>query len=66
MTSNELLMLAVGLTLGMHLMNAMHAYWGWRDDRRSAARTRADMKRSAGDRYLHSLRIYQLQHRSRV
>lgn len=64
MTPNEISMLAIGLALGSQGMTLLHAYWASKDARRSAARAQAAMKRSAGDRYLSSLRLYQLQHRS--
>ncbi|WP_432135169.1 hypothetical protein [Streptomyces sp. bgisy154] len=63
MTSNEILMLAVGLILGMQGMNTLHAYWASRDAHRSATAAEAAMKRAAGDRYLSSLRLYRLQQR---
>jgi hypothetical protein len=66
MTSNELLMLATGFALGAHLMAVLHLFWDRQDARRADARARAAFKRSAGDRYLSSLRLYQLQHRSQV
>lgn len=66
MTDSELLMLATGFMLGAQMMNVIHAYWSSKDARRSATEAQAAFKRSAGDRYLSSLRLYQLQHRSRV
>lgn len=63
MTSNELLMLVVGMGLGAHLMNLMHAYWASKDARRSATQAQAAIKRAAGDHYLNSLRLYQIQQR---
>jgi hypothetical protein len=64
MTSNEISMLAIGLTLGAQSTNALHAYWAGKDARRAAALARAAVKRAAGDRYLNSLRLYQLQQRT--
>ncbi|MER8004961.1 hypothetical protein [Streptomyces sp. NPDC094149] len=66
MTTNEIVMLALGIALGAHLMNILNAYWSSRDARRSATEAQAAMKRAAGDRYLGSLRLYQLQRRGRV
>jgi hypothetical protein len=65
-TPNEIQMLITGVALGAQGMAMLHAYWASKDARRSAARAAAAVKRSAGDRYLSSLRLYQLQHRSRV
>ncbi|MET7914437.1 hypothetical protein ABZU45_00600 [Streptomyces avermitilis] len=64
MTPNEIQMLIVGAALGAQLMNLLHVWWDMRDGRRSAAASRAAVKRAAGDQYLNSLRLYQLQHRS--
>lgn len=36
MTDNEILMLATGIAFGAQLMNALHAFWGWRDTHRDA------------------------------
>ena len=63
MTTNELLMLVVGMSLGAQLMNLVHAYWASKDARRSAAQAKAAIKRAAGDHYLSSLRLYQIQQR---
>jgi len=64
MTSNEISMLVVGLALGSQGVNVVHAYWASRDARRSAIAAQAAVKRAAGDRYVSSLRLYQLQHRT--
>ncbi|MET7321310.1 hypothetical protein [Streptomyces sp. NPDC005549] len=61
MTSNEILMLAVGLFTGAQLTNLMHAVWASRDARRNATAAQAAAKRAAGDRYLSSLTLYRLQ-----
>ena len=66
MTPSEIQMLIVGIALGAHCMNVMHSYWSLKDARRSAAAARASAKRAAADRYFHSLRIYQIEQRSRV
>ncbi|MFD5050851.1 hypothetical protein ACFWMH_10470 [Streptomyces tendae] len=60
MTSNEILMLAVGLFTGVQLTNLMHAVWASRAARRSAAEAEAAVKRAVGDRYLNSFRQYQI------
>ncbi|MFG2683136.1 hypothetical protein [Streptomyces sp. NPDC048392] len=60
MTTNETLVLAVGLLTGAQCMNLMHAYWASQDARRSIARAEATLKRLAGDRYLSSFRLYRL------
>jgi hypothetical protein len=66
MTDTEIQMLITGVALGAQGMSLLHAYWSSKDARRGAARAAAAVKRAAGDRYLSSLRLYQLQHRSRV
>lgn len=60
MTTNEIMMLAVGLAFGAQSMNLLHAYWGAQAARRSKARAEATLKRLAGDRYLSSFRLYRL------
>lgn len=66
MTPNEIVTLALGIAVGAQLMNILNAYWSSQDARRSATEAQAAMKRAAGDRYLGSLRLYQLQHRGRT
>ncbi|MFJ9020778.1 hypothetical protein ACIRPU_12460 [Streptomyces sp. NPDC102259] len=66
MTANEISILAVGFALGWMVANVLHAYWASREASRSATAAQAAWKNAAGDRYLGSLRLYQLQHRSRV
>ncbi|UJV41600.1 hypothetical protein [Streptomyces sp. AMCC400023] len=66
MTESEIQMLLTGVALGAQGMSILHAYWASKDARLSATRAQAAAKRSAGDRYLSSLRIYQLQHRSQA
>lgn len=64
MTPNEIQMLFCGIAIGAEGMAGLYAFWNWRDARRDAVAARAAMKRSAGDRYLNSLRLYQLQQRT--
>ncbi|PAN01023.1 hypothetical protein CJI59_13960 [Streptomyces sp. Alain-F2R5] len=66
MTTNEILMLAVGLALGAQSMNALHAYWASKDARRAAAQSDAVLKRMAGDSFLSSFRLYRLQEHPRL
>ncbi|MFD9319309.1 hypothetical protein ACFWDQ_16695 [Streptomyces sp. NPDC060053] len=66
MTTTEITYLVTGIALGGQLMNVLHAYWASKDARRSETAACAALKRAAGDRYLNSLGLYQLQHRSRV
>jgi hypothetical protein len=66
MTESEIQMLLTGVALGAQGMSILHAYWASKDARRSATQAQAAMKRSAGDCYLSSLRLYQLQHRSQA
>ncbi|WP_306186938.1 hypothetical protein [Streptomyces sp. MK5] len=63
MTENEILLLATGFSLGAQTVNLLHFWWQRQDERRSAAAARAARHRSAGDCYLNSLRLYQLQAR---
>ncbi|USQ82653.1 hypothetical protein NFX46_02025 [Streptomyces phaeoluteigriseus] len=64
MTTNEISMLAIGITVGAQMMNVLNAYWASRDARRSETQAVAALKQATGDRYLNSLRLYQLQHRT--
>ncbi|MFF7290714.1 hypothetical protein [Streptomyces griseorubiginosus] len=66
MTPNEIQMLIVGTALGAQFMNILHSYWSMKDASRAAAAAKASAKRAAADRYFHSLRIYQIDQRSRV
>ncbi|MGW3936467.1 hypothetical protein [Streptomyces phaeochromogenes] len=66
MTPNEIQMLFVGVALGAQGMSLLHMFWNARDARRDERRAHAAAKRSAGDQYLHSLRLYRLTHRSEV
>ncbi|MGQ4358890.1 hypothetical protein [Streptomyces sp. SAS_272] len=66
MSDNEILMLCSGIALGGQGMNLLHAYWASKDAQRAAVRARVAAKQARGDQYLNSLRLYQLQHRSRV
>lgn len=66
MTPNELQVFVCGVLIGVYTMLIADIYWTWRDNRRDRRTAREAMRRSAGDRFLSSLRLYQLQHRSRV
>ncbi|MET7514050.1 hypothetical protein ABZS88_11320 [Streptomyces sp. NPDC005480] len=61
MTPHEIQILAVGIALGAHCMNATHMILAYRDDRRRDAAARRQARLLAADRYHHSLRLYQLQ-----
>lgn len=63
MTENEVLLLAVGFSLGAQFMNLLHFWWQRQDARRSQAAARAARHRAAGDCFLNSLRLYQLRAR---
>ena len=63
MTSNEVLMLAVGLTLGMQLANLLHAFWAAQDARRDQEWACQSARRASAALYLSSFRLYRLQHR---
>ncbi|GAA3854007.1 hypothetical protein GCM10023084_05290 [Streptomyces lacrimifluminis] len=66
MTDNEIQMLFVGVALGAQGVSLLHVFWNARDARRGHTAAEAARKRAAGDLYLSSLRLYRLQHRSRV
>ncbi|MFF5029223.1 hypothetical protein ACFY2J_34070 [Streptomyces collinus] len=66
MTANEILFLLYGVALGAIWMSVLHARWAAQDARRSRTAAEAARRRAAGDRYLSSLRLYQLQHRAGV
>jgi hypothetical protein len=65
-TTDEIVLLVTGIGIGVQFMTGLHMVWDMRDARRNEKVSRAAMKRAAGDRYLSSLRLYQLQHRSRA
>lgn len=60
MTVNEILFLIYGIAIGAQAMASLHAYWAHQDARRSRTAAKAARRRAAGDRYLASLRLYQL------
>ncbi|MFC8429885.1 hypothetical protein [Streptomyces sp. NPDC057253] len=64
MTSDEITLLAVGFGLGAQFMGVLNMWWDMRDARRNAAHSRHAWRQAAGDRYLSSLRLYQLQQRT--
>lgn len=64
MTANEIQMLVVGIALGAQLMGLLNMWWDRQDARRNAAHSRQAWRQAAGDRYLSSLRLYQLQQRT--
>ncbi|MGW8746516.1 hypothetical protein [Streptomyces sp. NPDC055794] len=63
MTPSEIQMLAIGLALGAQATQITYTIAGARAARRADATARAIAKRSAGDRYLRSLELYQVQQR---
>lgn len=64
MTSNEISMLPIGISLGAQLMTGLNAYWNWRDGRRALTASRKARRLAAADQYYRSLRLYQLQQRT--
>jgi hypothetical protein len=69
MNHHDIELLTIGMAIGVYLMLALQIIYGILDDRRdrkAGSAAMAAVKRSAGDRYLSSLRLYQLQHRSRA
>lgn len=63
MTVNELTMLICGFALGAWTIAAWHMVLDMRAARRDLARSKQARKRSAGDHFLNSLKLYQLQRR---
>ncbi|WP_329292893.1 hypothetical protein [Streptomyces pseudovenezuelae] len=66
MTTDEIVLFATGIGVGAQLMTFLHMVWDMRDARRNEKISRAAWRDAAGDRYLSSLRLYQLQQRSRA
>ena len=69
MSDNQIQIFCIGAAAGMDFMLLLQILYGILDDRRdrkAGSAARAAFKRAAGDRYLSSLRLYQLQQRSRV
>jgi hypothetical protein len=69
MSDHDIQLLVLGSAFGMYFMLLLQILYGILDDRRdrkAGSAALAAFKRSAGDRYLSSLRLYQLQQRSRV
>ncbi|KOG73532.1 hypothetical protein ADK77_08350 [Streptomyces antibioticus] len=66
MTVNEILFLIYGIAIGAQVMESVHAYWAHQDARRSRAAAETARRRAAGDHYLASLRLYQLQAERKV
>jgi hypothetical protein len=63
MTMNEIQLLAVGLVLGAWIVAVWHATLNLRDARRSLAESYQAQRRAAGDHFLRSLELYQVQQR---
>ncbi|QUI32460.1 hypothetical protein H9W91_17515 [Streptomyces alfalfae] len=66
MTNNEIVLLTVGIGIGAQAMAVAHMVGDMRTVRRAQTEAEAAVKAAAGDRYLSSLRLYQLQNRSRA
>lgn len=64
MTPSEIQMLITGAALGAQGMTVFHVVLDYRAERRSDRADRRRARIAAGDRYLSSLRLYRLQHRS--
>lgn len=64
MTPNEIQMLIVGAALGAQAMNVTHMVLDARVARRNERAARQDRRIAMADTYLHSLRLYRIQHRS--
>ncbi|MFF7949397.1 hypothetical protein [Streptomyces griseorubiginosus] len=66
MTTDEIVLFVTGIGVGAQLMAVLHMVWDMRDARRNAAHSRQVWRQAAGDRYLSSLRLYQLQQRTGI
>lgn len=60
MTTDEIVLFATGIGVGVQFMAVLHMVWDMRDARRNEKISRKAMKQAAGDHYLSSLRLYQL------
>ena len=63
MTPNEMQLRAVGYVLGAGTIVIVYMVLGMRDARRSLAESHQIRRRAAGDVYLRSLELYQVQQR---
>ena len=63
MTPNEMQLLAVGFVLGAWTIVIVYMVLCMRDARRSLAESHQIRRRAAGDVYLRSLELYQVQQR---
>lgn len=64
MTPDEIALLLIGFGIGAQAMAIFGMVSDMRAERRSDASALRARRGAAGDRYLNSLRLYQLQHRS--
>lgn len=60
MTTDEIVLFATGIAVGIQFMTVLHMWWDMRDARRSMAASRAAMKGAAGDQFMSSFRLYRL------
>lgn len=60
MTTDEIMLFATGIGVGAQFMAILHMVWDMRDARRSAAESRAAVKRASGDQFMSSFRLYRL------
>ncbi|KDN73937.1 hypothetical protein DF19_41835 [Streptomyces olindensis] len=63
MTPNEIQLLVVGFVLGAWTVMVVNMALDMRDARRSLAESHRIRRRAAGDAYLRSLELYQVQQR---
>ncbi|MDV7221016.1 hypothetical protein [Streptomyces prunicolor] len=66
MTANEIQMLVCGIGIGAQGMAIWEMVRNMRASRRGRTESETARKQAAGDVYLSSLRLYQLQHRTRA
>ena len=66
MTLNEFQMLIYGIGIGAQGMAILDMIGSMRGARRSQTQAETARKQAAGDAFLSSLRLYQLQHRTRA
>jgi len=59
-TTDEIVLFATGIALGVQGMTLLHMWWDMRDARRSERASRAIAKGAAGDQFMSSFRLYRL------
>ena len=60
MTTDEIVLFATGIGVGVQFMTVLHMVWDMRDARRSERASRAIAKDATGDHFMSSFRLYRL------